>query len=414
MSNFRAVATVTATLQNILQAAIQADVPGATVTTVRPGDDTAANLPTTGLNLFLYQVGQNPHRSNDDLPTRSSDGTAVQRPVVPIELYYLMSCYGNDLTLEPQRVLGSAVAFLHGQPQLTRAQIQAVVADPTKSFLAASDLASQFDLIRFTPVNLTLDELSRLWSVFLQTHYVLSATFKASTVLLERVITPQPALPTRVVQLVALPMPTPRIDAIVSAAGDTAPIIGGGSILIRGADLQGDSAIVEIDGTIVPTTTAANDQIVLALPATITAGPHTLLVRQGVLLNGAGPPRPVFASDLATFAVQPVITKTAGVSNVAITNVQGTGTAPRSATVTIQVAPAIGVTQTPMLEMSSAQQVAFRFLAQPLAAPAAQLTFEIVGVTAGAYIFQLRVDGAPSPLDLDANGVPTGPMETIP
>ncbi len=413
MSNFRAVATVTATLQNILQAAIQADVPGATVTTVRPGEDTAANLPSTGLNLFLYQIGQNPHRSNDDLPTRSVDGTPVQRPVVPLELYYLMSCYGNDLTLEPQRVLGSAVAFLHGQPQLTRTQIQAVVADPAKPFLAASDLASQFDLIRFTPVNLTLDELSRLWSVFLQTHYVLSATFKASTVLLERVIRPRPALPTRVVQLVAMPMPTPRIDAVVSATGDATPIIGGASIAIRGADLQGDSSIVEIDGTVAATTSAADDRIVLTLPATITAGPHTVLVRQGVLINGAGQPRPVFASDLATFAVQPVITKTGGAANIAISNVQGTGAAPRSATVTIQVAPAIGIAQTAMLEMSRVQQVAFRFLAQPLAAPSTQLIFEIVGVPAGDYIFQLRVDGAPSPLDLDANGVPTGPTETI-
>ena len=124
MSNFRAVATVTATLQNVLQAAIQADVPGATVTTVRPGDDTSANLPTTGLNLFLYQISQNPHRSNDDLPTRSSDGVTVQRPVTPIELYYLLSCYGDDRTLEPQRVLGSAFAFLHAQPQLTRRSLE--------------------------------------------------------------------------------------------------------------------------------------------------------------------------------------------------------------------------------------------------------------------------------------------------
>src|SRR3954463_8684899 len=96
MSNFRALATVTATLQRVLQSTIQTDVPGATVTTVRPGDDASANLPTTGINLFLYQVTQNPHRLGDDLPTRRADGGLVQRPVAPLELHYLMSCYGDD------------------------------------------------------------------------------------------------------------------------------------------------------------------------------------------------------------------------------------------------------------------------------------------------------------------------------
>jgi hypothetical protein len=414
MSNFRAVATVTSTLQTVLQAAIQADVPGATVTTVRPGEDTAANLPTTGVNLFLYQISQNPHRGNDDLPSRSSDGSILQRPVAPVELYYLLSCYGDDRTLEPQRVLGSAYAFLHAQPQLTRAQIQTAVADPTRSFLAQSDLGEQADLIRFTPINLTLDELSRLWSVFLQTHYVLSMTFKAATVLLEPAIAARPALPTRAVQLVALPMRTPRIDAIVSVAGDSAPIVATGSIIVQGADLLADSSIVEIDGTAAATTSTANDAIVLPLPAGMAAGPHTLQVRQAVLFNGTGTPRPAFASDLATFSVLPVITGTGGTFDIAIAHVQGTGAAPRSATVTIQVAPAVGVRQTATLELSSAGRVVHRFLAQPLAVAGTQLVFQIAGVAAGAYIFQVRVDGAASPLTVDATGAPTGPQETIP
>jgi hypothetical protein len=414
MSNFRALATVTATLQSILQSAIQADVPGATVTTVRPGDDTSANLPTTGLNLFLYQISQNPHRSNDDLPTRSPDGTTVQRPVAPIELYYLMSCYGDDGTLEPQRLLGSAFAFLHAQPQLTRAEIQAAISDPTRPFLAASDLADQFDLIRFTPINLTLDELSRLWSVFLQTHYVLSTTFKASTVLLERAITARPAPPTRAVQLVAMPLRSPQIDLIVSASNDTAPITASDTILVEGSDLLGESTIVEIDGMAAPVATAANDRIVMPLPEGITAGSHTLQVRQGIEFGGGGAVRPAFASDLATFVVRPVITKTAGIYDITIANVQGTGTAPRSATITIHAAPNVGVQQTASLEMLPAQLVAYRFLAQPLGVPGGLLTFQISGVAAGDYFFQLRVNGAASPLDLDPSGAPSGPQGTIP
>ena len=411
MSNFRAIATVTATLQQILQAAIQADVTGATVTTVRPGDDNSANLPHTGLNLFLYQIGQNPYRINDDLPTRGSDGTVVQRPTAPLELYYLMSCYGDEQSLEPQRVLGSAVAFLHAQPQLTRAQIHAAVA--ARGFLANSDLADQPDLIRFTPVNLTLDELSRLWSVFLQTHYVLSATFKASTLLVDRVVTARAVAPVRDVELVTIPLRTPRIDAIVSASSDAAPILAGGAITVRGDALLGDAAIVEIDGVAAPASAVANDSITLALPPGIGAGPHGLQARQGIVIGG-GLPRPAFASGLASFAVRPVITKTAGIPDIAITSVQGAGAAPRSATITVNVAPAVGLSQVATLEMLSGGQVVFRFQAQPLAAPAAQLTFQAAGLAAGDYLFQVRVDGTPSPLDLDATGTPVGPKGTIP
>ena len=47
MSNFLAIATVTATLSRLLQAAVGADVPGATVTTIRPDDPAGDPTPAT-------------------------------------------------------------------------------------------------------------------------------------------------------------------------------------------------------------------------------------------------------------------------------------------------------------------------------------------------------------------------------
>ena len=79
MSNFLAIATVTATLSQVLQVAVGADVPGAAMTTVRP-DSTGSGLPTTGVNLYLYQVTPCGTFRNADLPTRSADGHLMQRP----------------------------------------------------------------------------------------------------------------------------------------------------------------------------------------------------------------------------------------------------------------------------------------------------------------------------------------------
>ena len=414
MSNFRAIATVTATLQSVLQAAVHTDVPGAGVSTVRPSDAANGGLPVTRVNLFLYQVTPNPHRNNLDLPTRSSQGDLVQRPQIALDLHYLMSFYGDDAALEPQRLLGSTVALLHSQPLITRAQIDAAIADAGKPFLANSDLSSQPELVRFTPLPMSLEELSRLWSVMLQVQYVLSVAYKASVVLVERPLTPRPSLPTRAVNLAAIPMRQPFILKVIAQAGEGAPITPGSAVEIDGANLGGPAIEVDIDGAAVALSSAQTDRVALTLPATLAAGPHSVQIRQGVPIGGNGGTRPAFASNLGVFVLQPTVTKTAGNYDVAISNVQGAGAAPRSATITVGVAPAVAPTQTATLEMLAGQQVAYTFRALPLANAGAQLTFAISGVTAGDYVFRVRIDGAESPLELDPNQTPTAPKGTIP
>jgi hypothetical protein len=173
VSNFLAVATVTATLSQLVQAAVGADVPGATVTTLRP-NGSPGGTPTTGVNIFLYQVMPNAAWRNTDLPTRNGDGDVTQRPRAALELNYLISFYGNEAQFEPQRLLGSVVRTLHARPVLTVPAIRQTVASPSFPFLAPSDLGDEVERVRFTPLPLSLEELSKLWSVFFQTPYALS------------------------------------------------------------------------------------------------------------------------------------------------------------------------------------------------------------------------------------------------
>ena len=76
MSNYLAVATVTATLQRELQSVIGTDVSGATATTVRP-DAPGHGVPNVGVNIFLYEIAPNAVLRNRDLPTRSGNGQAA-------------------------------------------------------------------------------------------------------------------------------------------------------------------------------------------------------------------------------------------------------------------------------------------------------------------------------------------------
>src|SRR5262249_14162180 len=105
MSNHLAIATVTATLRDLLFAAVSVDVPGAAVTRVRP-DGAVSGVPTTGVNISLYQVTPSAAARNEDLPTRSQSGELVRRPRVGLDLHYLLTFYGTEAQLVPQRLLG--------------------------------------------------------------------------------------------------------------------------------------------------------------------------------------------------------------------------------------------------------------------------------------------------------------------
>jgi Pvc16 N-terminal domain len=412
MSDFRAVATVTATLQSVLQEAVQADVAGATVTTAHPAEGEGTNLPETGVNVFLYQVAPNATRRNQDLPSRRTNGEITQRPAAALMLNYLFSFYGTEMTLEPQRLLGSTVAYMHSRPLLTRDQIRAVVADATKPYLIGSDLADAPDMVRFTPVGLTLDELSRLWSVFFQVDYVLSVVYQASVVLLERAETPMPALPTRDFELATLPLDRPVVTGVAAAAGPDASIVPGASIVIAGRALDADVAAVEVDGTGIATTEVRTDHINATLPSQLAAGPHVLQVRHGAPIGAPGVPHLVLDSDPAAFVVTPSITQTAGADDITVTDLSGPPSA-RSAIVAVGIAPPAGRGQTVTLELLHGATVAHTFIAPPRDSPAATTGFPIAGVAAGDYLIRVRVDGAASALRLGPDGAPTGPEVTI-
>ena len=111
MSNYLAIATVTAALQQVLQGAVENAVTGATVGFSRP-EGTGAGQGAPLVNIYLYQVTPNAAYRNADLPTRHSDGTMVQKPQAALDLHYLFTFHGDDDKLEPQRPAYSSSAHV--------------------------------------------------------------------------------------------------------------------------------------------------------------------------------------------------------------------------------------------------------------------------------------------------------------
>src|SRR6202035_3433386 len=120
MSNALAIAAVTETLvqlltRNLVEVSM---VPNAWVSSVTP--DQTARLANPGVNIFLYQVTPNAAFRNADLPTRAADGALLRKPQAALDLHYLLTFYGDESALEPQRLLGAVTLALHSNPNLAR------------------------------------------------------------------------------------------------------------------------------------------------------------------------------------------------------------------------------------------------------------------------------------------------------
>jgi hypothetical protein len=420
MSNFLAVAAVTASLSHLLQSAVGADVPGATVTTVRPDGAAAATHPPV-VNLYLFQVLANAALRNSDVPTRRSDGRLVQKPVAALDLHYLLTFYGDEAQLQPQRLLGSAVRTLHARPVLTRDTIQAAISDPTfVGSVGRSDLGQQIEKVKVAPLDLSLEELSKLWSVFFQTPHALSAAYQATVVLIESEDRPTPPnLPVRQPSVFVLPFRQPVIDRITAATGPEQPIVVGSTLLISGQRLRGEATQVRL-GTLVltPATADISDaQISLPVPAGLRAGVQGAQVIQPIQMGSPPAPHRGFESNVAAFVLRPTIT-------VSVANVTGSGNQPRSGDVTVGLQPAVGQNQRVVLLLSQLRPPAgqtpgaFTFVAPPRDAPtdpleAASITVPVSGLPAGTYLVRVQVDGAESLPSVSADGRYDGPGITL-
>lgn len=396
MSNFLAIATVTAALTNVLQTAVGNDVTGAKVTRTAPDNQAAAARPAS-VNIYLFQVTPNAAHRNADVPTRRS-GQVVQRPQAALDLHYLLSFYGDENQYEPQRLLGSVVRTLHERPFLTRHDILAAAANPPFNDPAnPSDLANQQELVRFVPTALSLEEMSKLWSVMLQAPYVLSLVYMASVVLIEGLEAPQPALPVRVRNVYVDTFRYPAIEQVVSSAGPGMPILAGSTLLIQGQQLQGAGTQVRISDLIVTPSDVSDSQVTFTLPAGLRAGPQGLQVVQTVPPLG----NPSVESNLVAFVLRPAITPTLATA---------TG-------ITLSVNPAVGAGQRVVLllnQTTGAAPLSYTFVPPAPQTDSTSLAIPIGGVRAGTYFVRLQVGGAESPLDLDPSSPAFGPAVTVP
>ncbi|MEK6336871.1 MAG: DUF4255 domain-containing protein [Acidobacteriota bacterium] len=420
MSNHLAIATVTASLAQVLQGVVEKDVAGLTVTTTRP-DSANAPAGTTRVNIYLYQVTPNAAWRNSDLPTRADDGRLMQKPRVALDLHYLLTFYGNEAQLEPQRMLGSTVRALHSRPVLTRDQIRKTIASSQFTFLVSSNLADDIELVKLTPTSLSLEELSKLWAVFFQTQYTLSITYQGTVVLIETEDIPGTALPVLERNIYAVPFRAPVIQEIKLDASVAGPITSLSDIVISGRTLRGDATQINFAGSKLPPlvpTSITDTELKVKLPADLRAGVQGLQVEQQFLMGTPATLHRGFESNIGPFVLAPTITQPSAPA-FAQTSIDAT-TNLISGNLTVNFAPKILKSQRLRVLLNEFQAptnrppLAYVFNAPkdngigPNDKETDKVVFKLKDVAAAEYLVRVQVDGAESLLERDAvNGSPT-------
>jgi hypothetical protein len=188
VSTSLAIAAATNAVRLLLEQGIQAldsDLNDVDVSTLPPDEALTADKPA--LNLFLYQTTINAGWSNLDMPRQVKPGESG-RPPLALNLHYLITAYGKDDQQRHalnHRILGAAMSVLHDHPLLFPDDIT----DPSDS-----GLEDQFERLRITPMPLSVDEMSKLWSSF-QSHYRVSAAYQVTVVLIESNLPARSPLP---------------------------------------------------------------------------------------------------------------------------------------------------------------------------------------------------------------------------
>jgi Pvc16 N-terminal domain len=309
---------------------------------------------------------------------------------------------------------------LHSAPALQRADVQTVegLTDPTGVLYLNSRLSDQIDLVRFTPINFSLEEMSKLWSVFLKTDYALSMVYVASVVLIETDdLPPTGALPVLKPCIQAVPFSVVAIDMVAPQAvvpSPPGPLV----ITLQGQGLNAANIVAfttpgkadPLFGTIDPGSTS--ESLTVTLPPGLRPGVNTVQLMQPA--PPASPPQcsphVLSQSNAAAFVILPAVVSI--------------GPSSPPGHLLAAVSPAVGPSQQVSLVLNqfavspTSIPQAFLLQADPHAVETDTFSFNTVfptgSVPSGDYLARVRVDVAESRLTLDASGKFNGPLVSIP
>jgi hypothetical protein len=320
MSNYLAIATVTAAIRRLLSEEIIKIVNDVQITTGPPDRIASKPLQQNTLNIFLYQITPNiGYRNLDPLSYYSNSKSASNKNKISIglNLNYLLSVFSeadaqDDLAV--QKILGFCMQLLNEKPLLARDLIDIVI-HSSETTLGDSDLGDQVELVKLSLQPLSLEEITKLWSSFFQTPYRLSVAYQATVVLLDSMKEIIPSLPVKKPKLYVNPhsIRKPILEKInpqiIEAGSDlNAPLVLLGRNLKSSKRHIKDIKFGDNPATILSET---DNTILLNLPHELNAGIKPVQLIQELVLDDSLPVSSEnqidYKSNILTFMLAPSV-----------------------------------------------------------------------------------------------------------
>jgi hypothetical protein len=397
MSNYLAIATVTAALKQLLLMGLQSATwgfPYDLTVTAAPPDVARSGFEALGqINLYLYHAGANTAWRNEPPPRQVKQGESGL-PSLALDLRYLITAYAPDHNdVEVHRLLGRALSVLHDHSVLGAAELAAA--------LVHSDVHEQLERIRLIPLVVSVEEMANLWNSF-QKPYNLSVAWQVSVVLIESARSARTPLPVLIrastglnggdTALVVTPEigpVTPGIESVAPPAQQISARLGDaleiGGHLLAGAQVRIAVAHSRWSTTryLVPASITAS-RVSVALPS---GGGAETDWPAGTYALSVGVTRQLGGAELVTnelpFALAPTL--------MAISPTSGTPDANGILPVTVHVSPPVWVGQRVWLIAGDRT-----FAPQAFTAQTDTLQFALKGLAPRNYRLRLRVDGVDS------------------
>ncbi|NEK23527.1 DUF4255 domain-containing protein [Sulfitobacter sp. JBTF-M27] len=408
MSTALAIAGVTQLLRDLLNdGLVDNDVGAAIGTNVSVharAPDRVLELADDGslLNVFLYNVDNQGNWSNQILPTRTQAGDRNKNTPLTLDLYYLISAITSE-DLHHDILLGYAMQILHEHPGFDRAEIQAGLTPsptvagslpPALQALAQTGLADQIEQLAISPVYLSAEEMSKLWTSF-QTTYRSSMAYRVSSVIIETDTPTRSALPVLMIgaddtgaQVTPdLNVGMPQITSLSLPQGQPSARPGD-IVVIRGERLSGTDVTVRFENAalaapidVLPDPGGNNTVQTVTLPDAPAVWAPGLY--QISLAARSAPGAPLYRSNSAAFQLAPIATlPPTSVARVGPDN---------EVQIDLDFRPNVWPGQ--RVELILGGQLA---TAPARTTATGTVTFTFPDIPAGAYPMRLRVDGVES------------------
>ncbi len=260
MSSPTAIGQVSRSLRRLLRAEMSLE-PKVPITILAP-DETSDKQ--SRINLFLYQLQENPTLKNCDWQLKPGKADRLVPPPLSLSLFYLLTPYApNDPDTGNSSlhgILGDAMRVFHENPVVPRRRLTAGLRDAREE-------------IRIMLRTLDLDELSRVWATF-TLPFRLSVLYEVSVVQIDMLSERERAMAKRVKEIgvpeVRAPFRPPTVASLDPASGTA-----GTEVTVHGAHLDGWQAYVTMSlRNVVDGLEISGDSFRFTVPAELDPGFH--------------------------------------------------------------------------------------------------------------------------------------------